>query len=176
MEHVRVLGTAEPFWKNKIFHIWDWLDLPTYKDRIEVSAITNGSLMNKERRARFLQFSRAILGWSIDAASPEVYLTIRRHDLYDVVVKNLTAFCREKKLGQVCKIHNNINLINIGEVEDMVKMAADIGVDEINFCPTCSLGEYSVNRNNVALFRAQDKIFNMAEKLGYMRPFFGNWT
>lgn len=175
---LHIQGVAEAFWKDRIFELIDWLGVNKFKHRILISATTNGTLMNASCRGKFLKYPKSGLTWSLDAGSPETYKIIRRVNMYDKIVENLKAYSKERNLdGQYIHIHNNINTINIDEVEKMVELAAEVGVDRLDFNPTYSLRGICVNKENVHLFRnAQIRIMRRAHELGVNATFMRNLT
>jgi MoaA/NifB/PqqE/SkfB family radical SAM enzyme len=176
LKYIHVQGIAEPFWKNYIFQVLDWLNVPKYKNQITVSSTTNGTLITERCRARFLEYPKSTMVWSIDAATPETFIAIRRIDAYKKIVENLTNYCKERNANhQHVKIHNNINTLNLHEVEQMVELAAATGIEEINFNPTYNTLNICVTNDNAHLFQeAEDKIRRRASQLGvnatFMRP------
>lgn len=173
---LHIQGISEPFWKERIFELLDWLGVNQYKQQIDVSTTTNGTLMTKERRQRFFQYPKSTIVWSLDASTPEVYRAIRRVDMYDRIVENLKAYAKERVPGQALQIHNNINTLNINDVEGMVELAAEVGVDRLDFNPTYNTPDICVNESNVHLFKeAQEKIVRLSNRLGvnctFMRDF-----
>lgn len=175
LRSIHVQGIAEPFWKGYIFQILEWLDIKS-RPSIVVSTTTNGTLMTKRVREQFLEYENTILVWSLDAATPATFKLIRRIDAYKKITENLKNYCQERDRNrQKVRIHNNINLLNIREVEAMVDFAAEAGVDEINFNPTYGCEGIIVSNHNVHLFQeAEQKINRRAAEKGvcatYMRP------
>lgn len=62
-----------------------------------LSLTTNGTMLVKSRRKRLIENGLHHLEVSIDAATPETYLKIRRSPLFDKVVENTLAYIRESK-------------------------------------------------------------------------------
>ena len=170
IRHVRsihIQGVAEAFWKDLIFEVLDDLDVSNHKNHICVSTTTNGTILHEARRRRWLRYPTSILTWSIDAASAETYQLIRRVPMYHRIVDNLLAYARERRApAQELRIHNNINLLNIHEVEGMVELAAKAGAS-IDFNPTYAVPLIAVDQNNVKLFQeAEGKIIEAGKRLG----------
>lgn len=168
VEAVHIQGIAEPFWKDYIFDVLSWLDFDKYKSGCRVTSTTNGTVMTEKRRERFLQYPRSNLVWSLDAGSPEIYKKIRRVDMYDKIIENLKAYSynRNSRLQEVM-IHNNINLINIGDVEKMVEAAAYCNVDRLDINATYAIPKICVNERNADMFRdAQKRIMEKAREVG----------
>jgi hypothetical protein len=118
------------------------------------------------------------LSWSLDSATPETHIKIRRLDAFDLVIKNLKRWLemREDYGGKEChhvSIYNNINIINIHEMTQMVEMAVDIGVDSMVMLPTyeqdgiVQLGEMVLCDKNVGMFtEASENAMARADELG----------
>jgi MoaA/NifB/PqqE/SkfB family radical SAM enzyme len=177
LKWLHIQGVAEPFWKDRIFELLDWLGVERYMARVWISTTTNGTLMTPARRAKFLHYPKSTITWSLDAGSPEVYKVIRRVDMYDRIVENLKAYSRERQPGQYVHIHNNINTINVYDVEKMVELAADAGVDRLDFNATYGVPAICVSRENVGLFRdAQKRIMHRAKSLGVYTTFMRDFT
>jgi len=180
IHHIKLLhiqGIAEPFWKDKIFEVLEWLDVPKYKKDILISTTTNGTLMNERHRRMFLDYPKTSITWSLDAGSPEIYRTIRRVNMYDRVVENLKNSCNERKENQWVQIHNNINTINLGDVANMIYLAHEAGVDRIDFNATYNVPSIGVNETNVHFFReAQKEIMVLSRQLGVFATFLRNLT
>jgi len=174
IRQLHIQGIAEPFWKGKIFELLDWLNFN--KDRCSITTTTNGTLMNKATRDKFLSYPSSTLTWSLDAGSPEVFKAIRRLNAYSTVVRNLKAYANEREPSQKVHIHNNINTINICDVMKMVELAAEANVDRLDFNPSYYVPAIEVNPSNAHIFRdAQERIIERAEELNvnvtFMRPF-----
>lgn len=175
LRSLHIQGVAEAFWKDRIFDILQWLNLPPGQDQIVISTTTNGTILTEPRRRRFLKYPRTCLTFSVDAATPATFRLIRRVDMFHRVRENLLAYSRERNpLSQHMTIHNNINLLNINEVIGMVELAAQAQCP-IDFNPTYSAPSICVEDWNVALFKqAQEQIIEAAQRLGvrvtFMRP------
>jgi molybdenum cofactor biosynthesis enzyme MoaA len=178
VDAIHIQGVAEPFWKERIFDILGLLEVDRFKDRLTISTTTNGTLMNAERRKRFLAYPRSNITFSLDAAKPETYRVIRRVDMFDRILDNLFSYAVERRRGlQGLSIHNNINLLNVNEVVGMVEIAARARVDVLDFNPTCETPVIMVDRSNVKIFRdAQKSIIEAARKFGVKTTFMRNLT
>jgi MoaA/NifB/PqqE/SkfB family radical SAM enzyme len=172
---VHVQGVAEPFWKNKIFEILKWLDVEGSK--VWISTTTNGTLMNANHRKMFLEYPSSTITWSLDAGTAETFKIIRRVDMFDQIIENLMNYSKERKQGQFIHIHNNINTININDVEEMVRIAAKVGVDRLDFNATYDVPAICVNKENVHIFKeAQEKIVYLSRELGVNTTFMRDLT
>ncbi len=182
LREVRVQGTAEPFWKDRAFHVLEKLGFGGYKDACVFSTYTNGVLLNKDARNKLLHMCpNASLFFSVDAATPETYRTIRRLNAFEQVVGNIRDLVREKG-GRRVDIANNLNMLNLHEAIQMIELARDLNVDYVQFNPTHEGGSVRedlrhilVNRQNYRLFaEAQIAITERAKQLGvniyFVRP------
>jgi MoaA/NifB/PqqE/SkfB family radical SAM enzyme len=180
MQHIKWLhiqGVAEPFWKDRIFDILEYLDLKNNKEKIYISTTTNGTLMNERHRKMFLEYPNSTIVWSLDAGSREIYKVIRRVDMYNVILNNLKNFIKEKRFSNRVHIHNNINVINIEDVDKMMLTAHDLGVDQIDFNATYGIPSICVNKENVGIFKeAQIRIMALSRKLNVFTTFMRNLT
>lgn len=178
LSQIHVQGIAEPFYKDLMFNILDWLHFDDYKDQIILSTTTNGTLLNDHRRKTYLKrVPRSITNFSIDAATAETFEKIRILPIFDRVIENLYAFASERNIDrQFLRINNNINIINVHEVVGMVQIAAKAKVNYLEFNPTDGFNtSILVNQENCGLFkRAQLDIIDECERLkvpyGFAKP------
>ena len=137
-----VLGVAEPFYKGRLFDVFDKLDFKSHKDRIFFWTFCNGTLFGKKYQDMFLNeyTSRSCMGFSIDAATPETYKKIRRLDYYDTIVRNLERYFNVTNKMEVKRdwsyVTYNINMLNLHEVEDMLRFGNNIGAFKVQFTLT----------------------------------------
>jgi MoaA/NifB/PqqE/SkfB family radical SAM enzyme len=180
---IHIQGIAEPFYQTResgylLFEVLDALDFDAHADRIVVSITTNGTLLKKGVREQYLKrVPRSITTFSIDAATPETFKSIRVFDCFDAVVANLAAFCGERaRKRQFVRVHNNVNLMNIGEVVGMVRVANTAGVDCVEFNPTNGFHTgILVNETNCGRFaKAQadieDECRALKQAVNFIRP------
>lgn len=156
IQQIHIQGIAEPFYKELIFEMLDWLNFSNFRDQITISTTTNGTLLNESRRLDYLRrVPRSITVFSIDAATPETFEKIRILPVFDKVLENLYAFGRERVPSrQYLTINNNINTLNVAEVVGMVQIAAKAGVNCLQFSPTDGFNTpILVNEKNCGLFR-----------------------
>lgn len=179
LHNLCVLGIAEPFWKDAVFKIFDKVNFAQERDHIQFITNTNGTCLNENMARRFFDTVMwSDLAWSLDSATRETHIKIRRLDAFDLVVKNLKQWIeiRNEYGGaehHMTSIYNNINIINVHEMVDMVEMAADIGVEKMFMLPTydqagvVKLGELLMGPKNVHIFKEySDKAMARANDLG----------
>ena len=165
LSQLSVLGIAEPFWKEATFKIMDNLNWDSDRDHIQFTTNTNGTCLNERVAKNFFErVSYSDISWSLDSATPQTHIKIRRLDAFDLVVSNLKRWVamRENyggKKNHKVSIYNNINILNVHEMKMMVTMAYDIGVDRMIMLPTydqagvVQLGELVMCEKNVSIFR-----------------------
>jgi MoaA/NifB/PqqE/SkfB family radical SAM enzyme len=180
VEHVHAVhiqGIAEAFWKDYIFDVLEWSGVDEHKEHICVSTTTNGTILHEARRRRWLKYPTSVITFSVDAATPETYELIRRVPLYHRIVDNLLAYSRERVAPwQQLRIHNNINLLNIKEVEGMVELAARAGAS-IDFNPTYAVPFIGVHKGNAYMFEeAEQRIIAAAARLNVPLTFMRRMT
>lgn len=158
LREINILGIAEPFWEDKIFDVLEEFDLEKHKN-VSVWSTSNGSVFNSETRAKFAKIANSsTLDFSIDAASPETFLKIRKQKNFHRVCENIRAWCEERPPNKhVVNIHNNINLLNLHEVPEMVMLAKELGIDVLKLLPTHGCGnkelkDITVNAENAQAF------------------------
>ena len=174
-----LLGVAEPFWKDAVFNMYEKVEFHRYKHHIKFTTNTNGTCLNERMAHRFFkETTYSSLSWSLDAATRETHIKLRRLDALDLVVKNLRKWIELRedyggKDNHNISIYNNINIINLHEMTQMVEMAADIGVDYMIMLPTyeqngiVKLGEMLLCEKNVGLFKEiSEKAMERAGELG----------
>jgi len=179
---INILGVAEPFWKDKIFDILNKFNIKENKNRISVWTTSNASIFNEDRQDKLLDLTdKTDIHFSLDAATRETFLKIRKNDCFEICCKNIKSW-REKtkeinKLSgknHYIRLHNNINTINVNEVTDMVFLAKDMGIDLLVLLPThdcggthSDLNNILVNKENYSLFiKAQESAEFIADKIG----------
>jgi hypothetical protein len=145
LQQFTILGVAEPFWKNAIFETMDRLDFKSHQEHCQFWTFTNGSIFGPNAVKKYMEYVKySLLNVSIDAATPETYMKIRRLDFYDTIKKNIKHYSevRDKNNHRV-KICHNINKLNYKEMPLMVAEAGEMGVDTVFFNPTHTAGGYT---------------------------------
>jgi hypothetical protein len=131
---IQVQGLSEPHWKGLLHRILDGLGYDCHAARIRVLTFTNGSTLDAPTRAQFFaRVPRSLTFFSLDAATPATFRMIRKLD-FATVCANLLGFAAERnRPTQALMMNNNINVLNVGEVEGMVELAAEAGCDGMTF-------------------------------------------
>jgi hypothetical protein len=170
-------GLGESFWKNKYIEVLEELNFFPYRQTCRYMTFSNATLLNHEKRSQFLKLiplSHLVI--SLDAGCKKTYQSIRRLDAFDTVVDNIKNYAndpnRNRERQRLC-ISYNINMLNVGDVENMVRMWKDYPrIDCICFTATCGNGteklqQYLVNEDNYQHFVwARNKINATVAELG----------
>jgi wyosine [tRNA(Phe)-imidazoG37] synthetase (radical SAM superfamily) len=186
LKALSVLGIAEPFWKGKLFDVLDKLDWKSHKENKWFWTYCNGTIFGDKYQDMFLNeyVHLASIGFSIDAATPETYKKIRRLDFLPTIQRNLEKYF--KKVHDLPKGTNNsftaynINLINLHEMEDMLRFGNNIGVDKVQFTLTYISDEgmalptnLMCNKDNWPLFwEQQQRVEQLAKELNQKVEFY----
>jgi hypothetical protein len=186
LETFTVLGIAEPFYKGRIFDVFDKLEFKKYKDKIDFWTFCNGSLFSNQNQDRYLNeyVNRGSIGFSIDAATPETYQKVRRLDYYKTITKNLENYFN--KVNKFSEKRDwsftayNINKLNLHEMEDMVRFSHNIGATRAQFCLTYTSDggmalskNFLCNENNWQEFwEMQQRVEQLAKELNFKVDFY----
>jgi hypothetical protein len=179
LRFISVLGIAEPFWKDAVFKILEILDFERYRDTICFTTNTNGICINENVAKKFFSLvKKSEISWSLDAATSETHMRLRRLDTYDLVIKNLKTWLKMReeinvKNNHKVVIYNNINMINVHEMTQMIEVAHELGVDKMIMVPTTDqlgvvqLGELLLCEKNIKIFKKHsEKARRKAGELG----------
>jgi MoaA/NifB/PqqE/SkfB family radical SAM enzyme len=90
--------------------------------------------MKKEKAKRMISTGLDWIGFSMDGATAEMYEAIRIRSNFERVCENL-ADVATLRVGRVPKTMINFVLMNMNfhQVEEIVRLAARLGVDQVNF-------------------------------------------
>ncbi len=123
-------GGGEPLLQPRLV---EWVS-DAHKAGCETGVLTNGLLLDAETSGALI---RAGIDWicvSIDAATADLYEEIRQGSDFERVGQNLSTLV-ELRRGRLPKIMMNFVLmsINVHHVEDIIRLAARLGADQVNF-------------------------------------------
>jgi radical SAM protein with 4Fe4S-binding SPASM domain len=131
IEQIFLHGIGEPLLNKELLAIIGYL-----KGRDGyVLFNSNGILLNDRWQHGFIQAGLDELRISLDAASAQGYQKIRNSDKFDQIIENLRSLKELQKQQGVA--HPKLSLWflgtrdNISELPDFVKLAADIGIEEV---------------------------------------------
>lgn len=123
-------GGGEPLLQPKLA---EWI--ADAKDAgCETGILTNGVLLNKETAKKLMDAGLDWICVSMDGATADIYESVRKGSSFDKVSENLKNISTTRR-GKIPKLMINFVLmpINFHQVEDMIRLAADLGVDQVNF-------------------------------------------
>ena len=165
VEEVTLMGWGEPTIHP---HFKEMLDI-IHKHGTRAYFCTNGMSLAKIKNSLF-DYEVDVFGVSLDGASPETNARIRRGSDLETIANNLKEIVAEKKRRGLkypwinfvfCAMQSNIE-----ELPDLVRLAAEIGIEEVK---VVYLTVFDESLMHETLWGAEDKvraIFSEAEKLG----------
>lgn len=165
VEEVTLMGWGEPTIHP---HFKEMLDI-IHKHGTRAYFCTNGMSLSKIKDSLF-DYEVDVFGVSLDGANPETNARIRRGSDLEAIAKNLKDIVEEKKRRGLkypwinfvfCAMQSNIE-----ELPDLVRLAAEIGIEEVK---VVYLTVFDESLMNETLWGSEDKvrqIFAEAEKLG----------
>ncbi|MBI4864293.1 MAG: radical SAM protein [Candidatus Riflebacteria bacterium] len=138
---VALNGFGEVFLNKEFLPIVRWINAS--RPWVRVVITTNGTFFTPRMVEELLSVRVARLDVSLDAASPQTYLAIRRAPQFDRIVEGVRLLLEERRRRGMHHPTVGFNFIildkNLDEVPAMVQLAHDVGVDRI----TAIRGEFS---------------------------------
>jgi short-subunit dehydrogenase/MoaA/NifB/PqqE/SkfB family radical SAM enzyme len=100
----------------------------------ETGILTNGLLLNEKKSQQIVEAGIDWICFSMDGATKDLYEQIRVGSSFDRVCENIVRLNRLRK-GNVPKTMINFVLMNINfhQVEQIVELAARLGISQVNF-------------------------------------------
>lgn len=123
-------GGGEPLLQPNLFQ---WLE-DAKSAGCETGFLTNGMLLKKDTARQVIETGTDWVCVSIDAATAELYEEIRKGASFNRVCENVAGLSALRP-GRVPKIMINFVMMknNFHQVEDMIRLAEKLGVDQVNF-------------------------------------------
>ena len=116
--------------------------------------LTNGTLLTRDRSRQLVDAGLDWIGFSMDGATAEVYEAIRPGADFKRVCAGIADISRLNPGHRPRIILNFVMMtVNVHQLADLVRLAADLGVDRINF-KQCDVIR-AVNRQAFGLFGQQ---------------------
>ena len=130
VKSVDFTGGGEPLLQPKLE---EWM-ADAKRAGCETGFLSNGLLLKKDRLNRILEAGVDWICISVDGATADMYNQIRIGSDFDRVCENVAniAALRTAKLPKTM-INFVLMDLNIHQVQDMVRLTAKLGVDQINF-------------------------------------------
>jgi short-subunit dehydrogenase/MoaA/NifB/PqqE/SkfB family radical SAM enzyme len=96
--------------------------------------LTNGLILNREKSRQFIRAGLDWIGFSMDGATADVYEQIREGADFQKLCSNITSVASLRN-GKNPLIMINFVMMpaNVHQVEDIVRLAAKLGADQVNF-------------------------------------------
>ncbi|MGD8762778.1 MAG: radical SAM protein [Desulfobacteraceae bacterium] len=100
----------------------------------ETGFLSNGLLLKKEKLEQILNAGLDWICISIDGATPDMYERIRIGSSFERVCENVSNIAN-MRTAKIPKTMINFVLmdLNVHQVEDIVRLAGQLGVDQVNF-------------------------------------------
>ena len=130
VQSVDFTGGGEPLLQPKLA---EWI-ADASKAGCETGFLSNGLLLTEEKQKEILAAGINWICISMDGADAEMYNKIRVGSNFERVCENVANIAR-LRTGHTPKIMINFVLmdLNAHQMEDMVQLAARLGVDQLNF-------------------------------------------
>ncbi len=161
-------GGGEPLLQPKLV---DWIR-EAHEAGCETGILTNGFLLNEKKAEQIISAGINWICISMDGATKDLYEQIRIGSNFARVCENVSNIAR-LRVGKVPKTMINFVLMpmNFHQVEEIIKLAARLGVDQVNF-KQCDVirGEHG---KGYGLFAAQEnkEIRRLKKSLSKARRF-----
>ncbi len=140
---IHIQGVSEIFWKDLAFKYLDLLEYDKHRETLHVTTTSNGTVFTPEKQLRWVNRVRSSgMGFSLDAATAETYVKIRRLNVFERVQDHLLHYTELVNAAPIhrFRIINNVNKLNAKEVYDMVAFASRTAAYEIEFQLTSDNG------------------------------------
>jgi len=128
--------------------------------------LTNGTLLTPDSARQLVDAGLDWIGFSLDGATADVYEAIRPGADFKRVCGSIAGISRLKQ-GRCPQIILNFVMmtVNVHQLSDLVRLAADLGVDRINF-KQCDVIR-AVNRKDLGLFgqRREKQIITLEKQV-----------
>lgn len=96
--------------------------------------LTNGLILNRERIRQFVRTGLDWIGFSMDGASADIYEQIRKGADFQRLCENISTVAELRNDKKPCIMINFVMMpANAHQVEDIVRLAAKLGADQVNF-------------------------------------------
>jgi len=123
-------GGGEPLLQPLLL---DWL-AQTKSAGCDAGFLTNGMLLKEEVSDRLLDIGLNWIGISIDGADRETYEMIRRGARFETICANI-RYLTGRRINELPEVMINFVIMrsNYHQLEKIIELARDLGVDQVNF-------------------------------------------
>ncbi len=173
VQSIDFTGSGEPLLNP---HLFEWLT-EAGECGCHTGFLTNGLLLDDDAILRLLEAKPNWVGFSVDAAEKAIYEKIRKGSDYDTVCNAIQSLSRSRRGSRPLVMINFVIMdLNLDQLEDIIRLAQKLGVDQVNFkqCDVSrdehgrSLGlfEAEKTRRTAKLQKKMDKARRLAKKVG----------
>lgn len=166
-------GSGEPLLSP---HLFQWL-VEAKNWGCHTGFLTNGLLLEGEVICQLIDTELDWIGFSIDAADKNLYQLIRKGSCFDTVCAAIKSLTSQKTGGRPLVMINYVIMdLNQDQLEDTVRLAHELGADQVNFkqCDVSrgrhgrALGLFEAEKTKRAVkFKKKlDRTRRLAKKLG----------
>ncbi|MBP7774876.1 radical SAM protein [Candidatus Woesebacteria bacterium] len=161
---VELVGSGEPL----LFSDINQLILTIKQKGLSGSLITNGSLLTKKIRQVLIETKWDTIRFSMHAATAQTHKNIHGSNDFAIVIDNIRALLTERnnQLPWV-KLLFVIQKGNYQEIVEFIKLAEQLGVDEIEF-------DYLIPTSKKELFLSKSEISDVKKSLANSQTFVKN--
>jgi len=126
--------------------------------------LSNGTLLDEPTALRMTQAGVDWIALSADGASPETFETIRKGADFRKFCRNVRGLTA-MRMGKIPRVMFNFVMMpsNFEELQDIVRLAADLGVDQVNF-KQCDVVRDGKERNFGLFASKADRTIRRYEK------------
>jgi MoaA/NifB/PqqE/SkfB family radical SAM enzyme len=130
VEEIDLSGCGEPLLHPRLE---EWIG-DAKKAGSKAGFLTNGTLLDQSRTKSLLNAGIDWIAFSIEGGTKETYERIRRSARFETFCKNVQGLTAARK-GKAPRVLFNVVMMkeNIADLDAVVRLAADLGVDHINF-------------------------------------------
>ena len=123
-------GGGEPLLQANLF---DWIEEAGFHG-CKTGFLTNGMLLSESLSRRILDIGVDWIGFSLDGADQATYEAIRRGANFNTVCRNIRGLTGQR-INQQPKTMINFVIMqsNWHQMEKMITLAHDLGIDQVNF-------------------------------------------
>ncbi len=140
-----VISGGEPLVRKDLFELLEHVA----RLGAEASLLTNATLIDRERAARLRDLGVLKVEANLDSARPEVYDRFRGvPGAFEMTVRGVRALVEE---GVPTRLNVTVTRMNVGELEDIVEAAVELGVREVAFVELKPSGRGLDNYSKLAL-------------------------
>lgn len=139
-------GSGDPFASSLHMELLTTLRSVQYPD-LKIKIMTNGLLLTPQNWARLdgIKDSIRYLIVSIDAATAETYIKIRRGGDFRRLMENLNFVSQLRKDGKLDRVefHFVVQQGNYKEMIQFIELGKSFGVDMVSFARLCNYGSFA---------------------------------